>query len=106
MHLRLVEPLPLLPPPPPPKKERTVLVICVSDYRGHEEYTVPFKQLSHDECVELTRQILEDEPEAMASIFEVPWAAWLQYKREGYPHHSSHWLSKHGKELCLGDYLG
>ncbi len=96
--------IPSPPPRPVVKKPKTIKILCVSDYSGRERYTIPLKQLHQDSAVELTQEILDDE--ATASLFEISWRNWMKYHREGYSGHTSHFLSKHGEELCLGDYLG
>ncbi len=85
-----------------------LIVICASDSAsGREVWCGTWKQ-----CPDYIKQGLmlgydgAEDSLYMASIYSISRSAWLKrHDLSPYGHHSSHYLSKHGEELCLGDFL-
>lgn len=90
-----------------------VLVLCVSDEGGREVWTGLWEDANLDSYVHVPGEDCEcpeDECDCgyfgdyMLSIYELTPRAYkgLQDFNGG---HSSHYLSEHGEELCLGDFV-
>jgi hypothetical protein len=84
-------------------------VICVSrSDTGREKFTGTLKQ-----CPEYIFEGLlngdndeQEHPDYTASVYLISLSKWRKRHIDSSPgHHLSHYLSKHGEELCLGDYL-
>ena len=83
-----------------------ILIICISNYcSGREVLTDNLVNVNQSWLIEQLLPIDDNSgPEMVASLFEGTLEGMEQAKsaRE----HSSHYLSEHCEELCLGDYVG